>query len=379
MNIVQPYALPPAITVLRETYSRLPIPIGILDSALQCVWQNNAMRTSCPTVCQKDGIQHLAMGIPLRDIMEEITETGSFQVPFHAANIFTSRGLVIGAVAGTGYFFIQASVIADTGTGMRPEGLEKTLCRFEEPIRRNLQPLFTLSQELPGLDGIRLAAKAIQRTVATTMDFIRLRNGIYPRRKIRVSLYPFLQKVMEVIEELIGSGVSLQYHIPYRGTPVYTVTDTLLLTEIFGLLFSLAVESAQSDGGICVEAIASQMELQTFISITNNQSGPAFFRISPGYQKELAETAAIFLGGSLSLIVGEQKSVCRLTLPVCDDNALEITPEDAELPLYPDIKSYLEIFLGGNEIFVQHPVGPEQILLPNNGHSVNLMREHYVD
>lgn len=348
MELAQPYTYPPIIAAMQKMYRQSPIPYGILDASLYTVWHNEVMRRSCPALCQPRGLYQLTGDLALEDILDEIEATGSFQIPSNPDDVFTSRGLVIGAIPDTEYYFIQASMIENCGSGTHPTGLEKTLCDFEGPIRKNLSAILSASYETPEHTAIKKSVNGILRTLIPALDFARLTNGLYSYWKTRIELKQFLSELMNAVFNL-GFDKNIDAYLPTK--PVYTIMDTLLFTTIISTMLSKALLDVRCDN-VRFQTRVLESEFQVVVIADNSEfSINRCVRTLPtespnNTQMAVSVAAASFLGGSLERMAGSEKTVYRLTLPIQDDESLELRKENAGITFYPDMESYLEIVMG---------------------------------
>lgn len=340
MELAQPFTYPPIITAMQKMYRQSPIPYGILDASLYTVWHNEVMSRSCPVLCQPRGLYQLTGDLVLEDILDEIEATGSFQIPSNPDDVFTARGLVIGAIPETEYYFVQASIVETGGSGMLPTGLEKTLCDFEGLIRKNLSAILSASFDAPEHAAIKESVYDILRTLTPALDFTRLSNGLYPNRKIRVELTQFMWDFIYAVRHL---GYNKDLFVNIQKKPVYAVTDTLLLATIIGAILSEALLNMRKQGYVNFQADIFCNSLQVLVTVCNQTASNT--------KMSVALAGASFLGGSLEVLAGEKNCVYRLTMPIQDnepDESVVQKRETSGIPLYSDIESYLEIIMGKN-------------------------------
>lgn len=352
MEVAKLFLYPTLIETIRQIYSRSMIPYGIMDASLYTVWHNEVMRRSCPVLRQLKGLFQLTGDLALEDILDEIEATGSFQIPSNPNDIFTSRGLVIGAIPETEYYFIQAFMAENCGNGIHPTGLEKTLCDFEGPIRKNLSAILSASFDAPEHAAIKESVYDILCTLTPALDFARLSNGLYPNRKIRVELTQFLGDFINAVRHL---GYNKNLFVNIQKKPVYAVTDTLLLATIIGAILSEALLNMRKQGYVNFHADIFCNSLQVLVTVCNQTAANPDHTLSAQppdkIKMSVALAAASFLGGSLEVLDGEKRCAYRLTMPIPDnesDESMVHKDEHAGIPLYPDIESYLEIIMGKN-------------------------------
>lgn len=190
-----------------------------------------------PALALPDGAQLLLHGYDPEVVRAEIDRCGSFTTagPNH---LFAERPTVICALPdGSGRYLIQPASGAEQGSGMRPEGMSRTLSSFGNQYRAPLTVIFSMLTLLsrncgPGssekdrermpdyLAAINQSAFRLLRSSEWISDYTRLTYGFSPVRTRRVDLFHYLRELFSAAADLIEpTGIPLSADIPEGMLP----------------------------------------------------------------------------------------------------------------------------------------------------------------
>ena len=207
-------------------------PAAVMDHDFRLVWCSAAGSREMPALALPDGAQLLLHGYDPEVVRAEIDRCGSFTTagPNH---LFAERPTVICALPdGSGRYLIQPVSGAEQGSGMRPEGMSRTLSSFGNQYRAPLTVIFSMLTLLsrncgPGssekdrermpdyLAAINQSAFRLLRSSEWISDYTRLTYGFSPVRTRRVDLFHYLRELFSAAADLIEpTGIPLSADIP---------------------------------------------------------------------------------------------------------------------------------------------------------------------
>lgn len=212
-------------------------PAAVMDHDFRLVWHSAAGAREMPALALPDGAQLLLHGYDPEVVRAEIDRCGSFTTagPDH---LFAERPTVICALPdGSGRYLLLPASGAGQGSGMRPEGMSRTLSSFGNQYRAPLTVIFSMLTLLsrncgPGssekdrermpdyLAAINQSAFRLLRSSEWISDYTRLTYGFSPVRTRRVDLFHYLRELSSAAAALIEpTGIPLSADIPEGMLP----------------------------------------------------------------------------------------------------------------------------------------------------------------
>lgn len=349
---------------MKQMHTVSGLPCCLLDSAFEPLWCNDAALEAYPPLAMPKGVSLMLEGYDLAGIRDEIAAEGRFCLSPDPGNLFSGRGLLLyAAPAECGEIFIlQPLGIADTGTGMQPQGLMRSIAAFESHYRTPLTTIFSSISLLRAqierennddskldecLHKIGHSSMEVMRASQMLTDYTRLSSGLYSQKRRRIDLFAYLETLLaKAAHEMALIHMPLSYDIPDRA--VFVVTQPELLHSALCQLISNGVRFTRPGNSISVQASVSGDTISIIVtdrgagipaSVTSHIFEP-YYSYSPsgapfagnGLGLAIARECAALLGGDITFTTCEgQGSSFRLTIPLQDDDSLPLSahsPED---------------------------------------------------
>lgn len=331
------------------------LPTCLLDEMLHVVWHNDAAQRLCPTLSLPNAADALLQAYDVKEVQAEIAEKGSFSSPASEGNLFTGFPLVIyrSPEAYECFYILHLREWTDSGTGMRPQGLQQSISCFESNFRSPLtaitSALSLLKSQMqrdylensPANEYVRWIGERsveLMRSSQMFIDFTRLSNGLYYKKPSRIELFAYLESYFEEVALIMQEySVDFSYKLPNECAFMAIATEPL--HYILCQLISNACRFTRPNNAIHITAsrdkshvsiIVSDRGLGMPFSVAQHIFEP-FFSYSPkgapfagnGLGLAMAQHCAAYLDGELTFTTSEGVGTSfRLTLPIKDDRSL---------------------------------------------------------
>ena len=341
------------LKTLAETYETAGLPAAILDGEFTVRWCSSHARELQPCLALPDGARSLLRGHDPAAVREEIAARGSFTTPGEAG-LFAGGPVVVCALPG-GAYLLQPAARPAQGSGVRPEGVSRTLAAFNSQYRAPLTVIFSMltllqksverMEEGPDREKARDYIGAVSENtykllrscqwISTYAQFI---NGLSPVQPRRVDFYHYLRQLCQAAAQVIEpAGIPFTWDIPEGILAVSCDTDKLsfILMNLLsnacrftrpgneirlrarkrGRICSVSV----SDKGLGIPADVQPRVFEPYFS--HGHDGRPYAGTGLGLCLVKGLTAA--MGGTVTLTSSPEKGTTVLfTIPFQDDDSL---------------------------------------------------------
>lgn len=311
------------------------LPAALIDRDFNLIWRSHAADDALPALRLSNGARVLLTGYDPDFICDQVARSGFF-VTASRADLHLERPVRVSAFPNaTDRFLLTPAETggASLGSGMRPEGIARTLSSFSNQYRAPMTVIFSMltllsracgSQAAPDdltrcgeyIGAINQSAFRLLRSCKWITEHMQLSYGLTPNRPSSIDLYGHLRELFAAAAEIIEpSGIPMSVRIPDGVLP--TACDTEKLGLIIGNLLSNACRFTRPGNQIRVR-VRRQQEL---VSVTISDRGlgippdiqprvfEAYFSYdhagSPfagnGLGLTIAHGAATLMGGTLAL------------------------------------------------------------------------------
>lgn len=364
---------------LAKMYDDSGLPAAILDSHFLILWCSRTAMEYAPFLKKADGILQL---LPSRDISlikESIQNNGSFTSD-GSWNLFSGNAVIFTALPDSlsELYLAQPAFTPRQGTGMRPEGISRTLSSFGSQYRTSLNVIFSalsvLSRaSLPSapegslenaqqyLEAANQSAFQLLRSCEWISAYTALSTGAYPLKFTRVDLFAALREIFAASAALLEpTGIPLTYEIP-DGVLIACVDMQKVSLAVLNLISNAArftragnivsirlrknarsVSVSVSDQGLGIPAEVIPRVFEPYFSY--DHEGRPF--AGNGLGLAIVRDAVRAMGGAVTMTsVENEGTTVSFTLPVSDNEQMPPVVESTAADYLEDRFSTLHIAL----------------------------------
>ena len=331
------------------------LPAALIDRDFNLIWRSHAAGEALPALRLPDGARVLLTGYAPEFICEQVGQNGFF-VTAARPDLHLERPVRVSAFPRTTDRFLLTPAgcnASELGTGMRPEGISRTLSSFSNQYRAPMTVIFSMLTLLSRACGpqagaedlahcgeyigaINQSAFRLLRSCKWITEHMQLSYGLSPNRPSRTNLYGHLRELFTAAAAIIEpAGIPVTARIPDGVLPV--ACDTEKLGLIIGNLLSNACRFTRPGNRIAVRVRRRQEAV--FVSISDRGLGipadiqprvfEAYFSYdhggSPfagnGLGLTIARSAAALMGGTLALTSTPGRGTTVIcTIPISDSS-----------------------------------------------------------